>query len=196
MSRPDCLHPASPSIAEDHDSIVKRAFARPALFIYAGIGITLATTAVTIASRYEMRLDAMAQAHVAGQNLLLQRDYVPPLPMPKQNQREPNEISIAPCSRNRLMSINPVHRRQVAVLGGCAYLVQSKGEQSRGLPNGLEIGFADRAAIAEDDLLDEAHIDELASLDMLDQTFPKGIAQIRSLLASSRAIEPTRGSAL
>ncbi|MEM5423486.1 ATP-binding response regulator [Paraburkholderia ferrariae] len=42
---------------------------------------------------------------------------------------------------------------------------------------------ATRAAIAENDLLDEAHLDELASLDMLDQTFLKGIAQIRSLLA-------------
>jgi HPt (histidine-containing phosphotransfer) domain-containing protein len=42
---------------------------------------------------------------------------------------------------------------------------------------------ANRPASAENDLLDEAHLDELASLDMLDQTFLKGIAQIRSLLA-------------
>ncbi|MEX3996880.1 putative bifunctional diguanylate cyclase/phosphodiesterase [Paraburkholderia sp. EG286A] len=46
-------------------------FARPALFVYAGIGITLATTAVTVASLYEMRLDAMAQARVAAQNLVI-----------------------------------------------------------------------------------------------------------------------------
>jgi two-component system, CAI-1 autoinducer sensor kinase/phosphatase CqsS len=32
------------------------------------------------------------------------------------------------------------------------------------------------------DLLDEAHLEELASLDMLDQTFLKGIAQIRTLI--------------
>lgn len=36
--------------------------------------------------------------------------------------------------------------------------------------------------VVENDLLDEAHLEELASLDMLDQTFLKGIAQIRSLL--------------
>ncbi|QBR03367.1 putative bifunctional diguanylate cyclase/phosphodiesterase [Paraburkholderia pallida] len=46
-------------------------FARPALFIYAGIGITLATTGVTVASLYEMRLDAMAQARDAAQNLTI-----------------------------------------------------------------------------------------------------------------------------
>ncbi|MCP3728421.1 EAL domain-containing protein [Paraburkholderia sp. CNPSo 3272] len=46
-------------------------FTRPALFIYAGIGITLATTGVTVASLYEMRLDAMAQARVAAQNLVI-----------------------------------------------------------------------------------------------------------------------------
>lgn len=46
-------------------------FTRPALFIYAGIGITLATTLVTLASLYEMRLDAMAQARVAAQNLVI-----------------------------------------------------------------------------------------------------------------------------
>ena len=46
-------------------------FTRPALFIYAGIGITLATTGVTVASLYEMRLDAMTQARVAAQNLAI-----------------------------------------------------------------------------------------------------------------------------
>jgi two-component system, CAI-1 autoinducer sensor kinase/phosphatase CqsS len=40
-----------------------------------------------------------------------------------------------------------------------------------------------RAVVAEGDLLDKAHLEELASLDMLDRTFLKGIAQIRSLLA-------------
>ncbi|OUL70599.1 bifunctional diguanylate cyclase/phosphodiesterase [Paraburkholderia hospita] len=46
-------------------------FSRPALFVCAGIGITLATTGVTVASLYEMRLDAMAQARVAAQNLVI-----------------------------------------------------------------------------------------------------------------------------
>lgn len=43
---------------------------RPAIFIYAGITITLATTAVTAVSLYQMRLDAMAQASDAAQNLV------------------------------------------------------------------------------------------------------------------------------
>jgi hypothetical protein len=46
-------------------------FTRPALFIYAGIGITLATTGVTVASLYQMRLDAAAQARDAAQNLVI-----------------------------------------------------------------------------------------------------------------------------
>jgi len=46
-------------------------FTRPALFIFAGIGITLATTGITVASLYEMRLDAMAQARDAAQNLAI-----------------------------------------------------------------------------------------------------------------------------
>ncbi|WP_155836942.1 putative bifunctional diguanylate cyclase/phosphodiesterase [Paraburkholderia mimosarum] len=46
-------------------------FARPKPFVYAGIGITLATTGVTVASLYEMRLDAMAQARDAAQNLVI-----------------------------------------------------------------------------------------------------------------------------
>jgi hypothetical protein len=50
--------------------------AKPALFIFAGIGITLATTGVTAVSLYEMRLDAMAQARDAATNLVvsLQKD--------------------------------------------------------------------------------------------------------------------------
>ncbi|MGF6695943.1 diguanylate cyclase (GGDEF)-like protein [Paraburkholderia sp. MM5496-R1] len=44
---------------------------RPALFIFAGIAITLATTGVTVVSLYEMRLDAMAQARDAAQNLVI-----------------------------------------------------------------------------------------------------------------------------
>lgn len=45
--------------------------AKPALFIFAGIGITLATTGVTAVSIYQMRLDAMAQARDTAQNLVL-----------------------------------------------------------------------------------------------------------------------------
>ncbi|MGU7780006.1 bifunctional diguanylate cyclase/phosphodiesterase [Burkholderia sp. PU8-34] len=45
--------------------------AKPALFIFAGIGITLATTAVTAVSLYQMRLDAMAQARDATRNLVI-----------------------------------------------------------------------------------------------------------------------------
>ncbi|OAJ63848.1 hypothetical protein A6V36_17740 [Paraburkholderia ginsengiterrae] len=45
--------------------------AKPALFIVAGIGITLATTGVTAVSLYQMRLDAMAQAHDTAQNLVI-----------------------------------------------------------------------------------------------------------------------------
>ena len=45
--------------------------AKPALVIIAGIGITLATTSVTAVSLYQMRLDAMAQARDAAQNLAL-----------------------------------------------------------------------------------------------------------------------------
>jgi len=50
--------------------------AKPALFIFAGIGNTLATTGVTAVSLYEMRLDAMAQARDAATNLVvsLQKD--------------------------------------------------------------------------------------------------------------------------
>jgi diguanylate cyclase (GGDEF)-like protein len=44
---------------------------KPALFIFAGICITLATTGVTAVSLYQMRLDAMAQARDAAQNLAL-----------------------------------------------------------------------------------------------------------------------------
>jgi len=49
---------------------------KPALFILAGIGITLATTGITVISLYQMRLDATAEARVATQNLatLLQRE--------------------------------------------------------------------------------------------------------------------------
>ncbi|MFL9864309.1 EAL domain-containing protein [Paraburkholderia fungorum] len=43
---------------------------KPALFIFAGIAITLATTGVTAVSLYQMRLDAMAQARDAAQNLV------------------------------------------------------------------------------------------------------------------------------
>jgi diguanylate cyclase (GGDEF)-like protein len=45
--------------------------AKPVLFIFAGIGITLATTGVTAVSLYQMRLDAMAQARNTAQNLVL-----------------------------------------------------------------------------------------------------------------------------
>ena len=45
--------------------------AKPALFIFAGIGITLATTGVTAVSLYQMRLDAMAQACDTAKNLVL-----------------------------------------------------------------------------------------------------------------------------
>jgi two-component system, CAI-1 autoinducer sensor kinase/phosphatase CqsS len=45
---------------------------------------------------------------------------------------------------------------------------------------------AERAALppaaTQDELLDDAHLEELATLDMLDQTFLKGIAQIRTIL--------------
>ncbi|CAE6803863.1 putative bifunctional diguanylate cyclase/phosphodiesterase [Paraburkholderia domus] len=51
--------------------ITRSLLARPALFIFAGIGITLATTGVTAVSLYQMRLDAMAQARDAAQNLVL-----------------------------------------------------------------------------------------------------------------------------
>ena len=51
--------------------IMSSLLAKPALFIFAGIGITLATTGVTTVSLYEMRLDAMAQARDAATNLVL-----------------------------------------------------------------------------------------------------------------------------
>ncbi|AUT75779.1 hypothetical protein C2L64_46555 [Paraburkholderia hospita] len=44
---------------------------KPALFICAGIGISLATTGVTVASLYQMRLDAMSQARDAAQNMVV-----------------------------------------------------------------------------------------------------------------------------
>jgi diguanylate cyclase (GGDEF)-like protein len=44
---------------------------RPVLFVLAGIGITLATTGVTVVSLYEMRVDAMAQARDAAENLVI-----------------------------------------------------------------------------------------------------------------------------
>lgn len=56
----------------------------------------------------------------------------------------------------------------------------NRDRDSRAVP-AMRAGVA--ATVAEDDLLDEAHLEELVSLDMLDQTFLKGIAQIRSLLA-------------
>jgi hypothetical protein len=46
-------------------------FNKPALFICAGIGITLATTGVTVASLYQMRLDATRQARDAAQNMVV-----------------------------------------------------------------------------------------------------------------------------
>jgi diguanylate cyclase (GGDEF)-like protein len=51
--------------------ITNSLLAKPALFIFAGIGITLATTGVTAVSLYQMRLDAMAQARDTAQNLVL-----------------------------------------------------------------------------------------------------------------------------
>jgi hypothetical protein len=51
--------------------ITSSLLAKPALFIFAGIGITLATTGVTTVSLYQMRLDAMAQARDTAQNLAL-----------------------------------------------------------------------------------------------------------------------------
>lgn len=45
--------------------------AKPARFIFAGIGITLATTGVTAVSLYQMRLDAMAQARDTAENLVI-----------------------------------------------------------------------------------------------------------------------------
>ena len=51
--------------------ITSSLLAKPALFIFAGIGITRATTGVTTVSLYEMRLDAMAQACDAATNLVL-----------------------------------------------------------------------------------------------------------------------------
>jgi diguanylate cyclase (GGDEF)-like protein len=51
--------------------IANSLLAKPALFIVAGIGITLATTGVTAVSLYQMRLDAMAQARNTAQNLVL-----------------------------------------------------------------------------------------------------------------------------
>ncbi|MGF6904191.1 putative bifunctional diguanylate cyclase/phosphodiesterase [Paraburkholderia sp. GAS348] len=51
--------------------IARSLLAKPALFIFAGIGITLATTGVTAVSLYQMRLDAMTQARAAAQNLAL-----------------------------------------------------------------------------------------------------------------------------
>jgi Diguanylate cyclase, GGDEF domain/Histidine kinase sensor domain len=51
--------------------IARSILAKPALFVFAGIGITLATTGVTAVSLYQMRLDAMAQASDAANNLVL-----------------------------------------------------------------------------------------------------------------------------
>ncbi|CAE6823846.1 putative bifunctional diguanylate cyclase/phosphodiesterase [Paraburkholderia haematera] len=51
--------------------ITRSLLAKPTLFIFAGIGITLATTGVTAVSLYQMRLDAMSQARDAAQNLVL-----------------------------------------------------------------------------------------------------------------------------
>ena len=51
--------------------ITNSLLAKPALFIFAGIGITLATTGVTAVSLYQMRLDAMTQARNTAQNLVL-----------------------------------------------------------------------------------------------------------------------------
>lgn len=51
--------------------ITSSLLAKPAMVIIAGIGITLATTGVTAVSLYQMRLDAMAQARDAAQNLVL-----------------------------------------------------------------------------------------------------------------------------
>jgi diguanylate cyclase (GGDEF)-like protein len=50
---------------------VSSTITKPALFILAGIGIALATTAVTVVSLYEMRRDAMAEARDAAQNLVI-----------------------------------------------------------------------------------------------------------------------------
>ncbi|KXU85465.1 hypothetical protein CI15_20040 [Paraburkholderia monticola] len=51
--------------------ITRSLLAKPALFIFAGIAITLATTGVTAVSLYQMRLDAMTQARDAANNLAL-----------------------------------------------------------------------------------------------------------------------------
>lgn len=51
--------------------IARSFLAKPVRFIIAGIGITLATTGVTVVSLYQMRLDAMAQARDAAQNLVI-----------------------------------------------------------------------------------------------------------------------------
>lgn len=51
--------------------VVNSLFAKPAQFFLAGVGIALATTIVTTISLYQMRLDAMAQACDATQNLAM-----------------------------------------------------------------------------------------------------------------------------
>ena len=51
--------------------LLRSLLAKPALFIFAGIGITLATTSVTAVSLYQMRLDAITQARDAAKNLAL-----------------------------------------------------------------------------------------------------------------------------
>ncbi len=51
--------------------IARSLLAKPALFIFAGICITLATTGITAVSLYQMRRDAMTQARDAAKNLAL-----------------------------------------------------------------------------------------------------------------------------
>ncbi|WP_168991490.1 bifunctional diguanylate cyclase/phosphodiesterase [Paraburkholderia sp. UYCP14C] len=51
--------------------IARSLLTKPALFIFAGICITLATTGITAVSLYQMRQDAMTQARDAAKNLAL-----------------------------------------------------------------------------------------------------------------------------
>jgi CheY-like chemotaxis protein len=90
-----------------------------------------------------------------------------------------NEVMIKPVQAGSLYACLT---RQFAPQRGLSTLSESSESAQQDLPAKAPPA-AQPAPIADDDLLDEEHLEELVALDLLDESFVNGIEQIRSLIA-------------
>ena len=103
-----------------------------------------------------------------------------------------NEVMIKPV---QVGSLYACLARQFAQQRGLA----CAGE-GRSISNSRPARSASPPTVAEGDLLDEKHLEELMALDLLDQSFLNGIEQIRVLVAqltisvAARDLESTHGA--